>query len=120
MRQIKVKFDEGLSAYRGRKYYLCEETGRYFTQIDGEWLTCTDNYWLEPDCHVADDVEIVVVPTMTDKQKAAQVLRYMEEEWDGKAIINALNPLLKDGDLAELYDKFVSDGAFPEDWYCNL
>ncbi len=61
-RQIKVKFDESLSAFRGRKYWLCEETGRYFTQIDGEWLTCADNYYLEPDCHVADDVEIVVVP----------------------------------------------------------
>lgn len=78
MRQIKVKFDESLSAYRGRKYWLCEETGRYYTrqpkgalhydasgkviEDDWEWLTCTDNYWLEPDCHVADDVEIVVMP----------------------------------------------------------
>lgn len=66
MRQIKVKFEENLSAYRGRKYYLCEETGRYFTQIDGEWLTCTDNYYLEPDCHVAADVEIVVEPTVKE------------------------------------------------------
>lgn len=48
--------------------------------------------------------------TMTDKQKAAELLNFMEEEWDGKAIINALNPYLKDSDLAELYDKMVADG----------
>ena len=73
MRQIKVKFDESLSAYRGRKYYLCEETGRYFTQIDGEWLTCTNNYYLEPDCHVADDVEIVVVPSVKEYHGGQEV-----------------------------------------------
>ena len=73
MRQIKVKFDDSLSAYRGRKYWLCEETGRYYTQIDGEWLTCTDNYWLEPDCHVADDVEIVVEPTVKEYHGGEEV-----------------------------------------------
>ena len=73
MRQIKVKFDESLSAYRGRKYYLCEETGRYFTQIDGEWLTYTNNYYLEPDCHVADDVEIVVVPSVKEYHGGQEV-----------------------------------------------
>lgn len=57
---------------------------------------------------------------MTNKQKAAQVLRFMEEEWDGKAIINALNPLLKDDDLADLFDKYVSEGLIHEDGYCNL
>lgn len=62
MRQIRVKLQEGLSAYRGRDYYFCEESGRYFTKIDGEWHTCTDNYYLEPDCPVADDVEIIVEP----------------------------------------------------------
>lgn len=61
MRTIKVKFDKNLSAYRGRDYYFCEESGRYYTKIDGEWHTTTNNYYLEPDCHVADDVEIVVV-----------------------------------------------------------
>lgn len=57
---------------------------------------------------------------MTDKQKASQVLKYMEEEWDGKAIVNALNPLLKDDDLADLYDKYVNEGLISEDGYCNL
>ena len=57
---------------------------------------------------------------MTDKQKAAQVLRFMEEEWDGKTIVNALNPLLKDEDLADLYDKYVNEGLISEDGYCNL
>lgn len=47
---------------------------------------------------------------MTDKQKASELLNFMEEELDGKAIINALNPYLKDSDLAELYDKMVADG----------
>ena len=47
---------------------------------------------------------------MSDKQKASELLNFMEEEWDSKAIINALNPYLKDSDLAELYDKMVADG----------
>ena len=47
---------------------------------------------------------------MNDKQKASELLNFMEEEWDGKTIINALNPYLKDSDLAELYDKMVADG----------
>lgn len=47
---------------------------------------------------------------MNDKQKASELLNFMEEEWDSKAIINALNPYLKDSDLAELYDEMVSDG----------
>jgi len=47
---------------------------------------------------------------MNDKEKAAAVLSYMEDEWDGKAIINALNPYLRDEDLADLYDNLVDDG----------
>ncbi len=35
----------------------------------------------------------------------------MEDEWDGKAIINALNPYLKDSDLASLYDQLVKDNV---------
>lgn len=54
---------------------------------------------------------------MTDKQKASQVLRFMEDEWDGKAIINALEPLLKDEDLAGLFDQYVSEGLISEDGY---
>lgn len=57
---IKVQYDEGLSHSRGRKYYNCKENGRYYANIDGTWYTCTDNYLLEPDCHLADNVEIVV------------------------------------------------------------
>lgn len=55
---------------------------------------------------------------MTDKEKAAQVLQYMEDELDQKTIISLLNPYLKDEDLAGLYDRLVKDGAFPEDGYC--
>ena len=51
---------------------------------------------------------------MTDKQKASAVLNFMEDEWDGKAIINTLNPYLKDEDLAGLYDRLVSDGIIRE------
>ena len=47
---------------------------------------------------------------MTDKEKASELLKFMEDELDGKAIINALNPYLKDEDLAGLYDEFVKDG----------
>jgi hypothetical protein len=46
---------------------------------------------------------------MTDKQKASELLEFMEDEWDGKAIINALNPYLKDEDLAGLYDQLVKE-----------
>ena len=56
---------------------------------------------------------------MTDKQKASQVLKYMEDEMDAKTVIQLLNPYLKDEDLAGLYDRLVSDGAFPADGYCN-
>ena len=52
---------------------------------------------------------------MTNKQKASQVLRYMEDELD-----QLLNPYLKDDELADIYDSLVSDGAFPEDGYCNI
>lgn len=55
---------------------------------------------------------------MTDKQKASQVLRYMEGEMDVKTVLNVLNPYLKDEQLAEVYDSLVSDGAFPADGYC--
>lgn len=48
---------------------------------------------------------------MTDKQKASALLEFMEDEWDGTAIINALNPYLKDDDLAGLYDKLVEEGV---------
>ena len=55
---------------------------------------------------------------MTDKQKASQVLRYMEDEMDVKTVLNVLNPYLKDEQLAGLYDQLVSDGALPADGYC--
>jgi len=55
---------------------------------------------------------------MTDKQKASQVLRYMEDEMDVKTVLNVLNPYLKDEQLAEVYDSLVSDGAISPDGYC--
>ena len=55
---------------------------------------------------------------MTDKQKASQVLRYMEDEMDPHTILQVLNPYLKDEQLAEVYNSLVSDGAFPADGYC--
>ena len=54
---------------------------------------------------------------LTDKQKASQVLLYMEDEMDVKTVLNVLNPYLKDEQLAEVYDSLVSDGAFPADGY---
>jgi len=56
--------------------------------------------------------------SMNDKLKASQVLQYMEDELDGKAIINLLCPLLKDEDLANLYNKLVQEGSISEDGYC--
>ncbi len=55
---------------------------------------------------------------MTDKQKASQVMQYMEDEMDVHTVLNLLNEYLKDEDLATIYDNLVSDGAFPEDGYC--
>ena len=55
---------------------------------------------------------------MTEKWKASQALKYMEDELDAKTILQVLNPYLKDEQLAEVYDSLVSDGAFPEDGYC--
>ena len=57
---------------------------------------------------------------MTNKEKASQALRYMEDELDQHTIIQLLNPYLKDDQLADIYDSLVSDGAFPEDGYCNV
>ena len=59
-----------------------------------------------------------IITIMTDKQKASQVLQYMEDEMDVHTIIQVLNPYLKDEQLAEVYDGLVKDGAFPEDGYC--
>ena len=56
---------------------------------------------------------------MTEKQKASQVLQYMEDELDGKAILNVLKPLLKDSDLATIYDKLVSEGSISPEGYCD-
>lgn len=55
---------------------------------------------------------------MTEKQKASQVLQYMEDELDGKTILNVLNPYLKDSDLATIYDKLVSEGIISPEGYC--
>jgi hypothetical protein len=55
---------------------------------------------------------------MTNKQKASQVLQYMEDELDAHTIIQVLNPYLKDEQLAEVFDSLVNDGAFPADGYC--
>lgn len=55
---------------------------------------------------------------LTDKQKASQVLRYMEDEMDVKTVLNVLNPYLKDEDLVTIYDSLVGDGTFPADGYC--
>lgn len=52
---------------------------------------------------------------MTDKEKASEVLRYMEEDLDSKTVINLINYLLKDEDLATIYDGLVNDGIFEAD-----
>lgn len=60
-RQIKVRYDESLSQSRGRDYWHDPETGRYYVKVDGKWTSTTNNYYLEPDCSVADDIEIIVM-----------------------------------------------------------
>lgn len=57
---------------------------------------------------------------MNEKQKASQVLQYMEDELDGKAILNMLNPYLKDSDLAQIFDRLVENGTISEEGYCNI
>lgn len=51
---------------------------------------------------------------MTDEQKASELLNFMEDNWDSTAIINALNPYLKDEQLAGLYDQLVKEGVIRE------
>lgn len=46
---------------------------------------------------------------MNDKQKASAVLNYLEGH-DSTTAINILNSLLKDEQLADLYDKMKADG----------
>jgi hypothetical protein len=58
---LSVEYDESLSKSRGRKYFYCKDNGRYYTKVDGEWVICTDNYLLEPDCHLEDGVKVVIV-----------------------------------------------------------
>lgn len=57
---------------------------------------------------------------MNEKQKASQVLQYMEDEMDVKTVLRVLNPYLKDGDLAAIYDSLVEDGMISEEGYCNI
>lgn len=58
---LKVEYDEQLSHSRGRNYFYCNDNGRYYTKVDGEWFICTDNYSLEPDCHLEDGVKVEIV-----------------------------------------------------------
>jgi hypothetical protein len=57
---------------------------------------------------------------MNEKQKASQVLQYMEDEMDVKTVLRVLNPYLKDSDLADIYDSLVNDGMISEEGYCNI
>lgn len=57
---------------------------------------------------------------MNEKQKASQVLQYMEDEMDVKTVLRVLNPYLKDSDLAAIYDSLVNDGMISEEGYSNI
>lgn len=57
---------------------------------------------------------------MNEKQKASQVLRYMEDELDVSTVLRVLNSYLKDSDLADIYDSLVNDGMISEEGYCNI
>ena len=46
---------------------------------------------------------------MTIKEKASAALEIMEE-WDSDTIVDVLTSYIKDEDLAEIYDKMVSEG----------
>ena len=67
-RVLNLQYDENLSRSRGRKYYFCQNNGRYYTNIDGEWYICTDNYYLEPDVHLDDNVKVVTESTKIVKE----------------------------------------------------
>lgn len=51
---------------------------------------------------------------MTDGQKATKVLNYLEE-LDSTTIINLLNPMLDDYELALLYYKLKDDGVLRDE-----
>lgn len=55
---------------------------------------------------------------MTEKWKASQALKYMENELDAKTILQVLSPYLKDEQLAEVFDRLVDDGTISPDGYC--
>ena len=65
---LRVQYDDNVSFSKGRKYYYCPENGRYYTNIDGEWYICTDNYYLEPDVHLDDNVKVVTESTKIVKE----------------------------------------------------
>ena len=68
-----MKYEERLSMSRGRDYYRDPETGRYYTKVDGKWTTVTDNYYLEPDCSVADHIDIIVMEAAKEYHGGDQV-----------------------------------------------
>ena len=86
---IKVVYDEDLSNYRGRDYYL-GDNGRYFTRqpegalsYDDEgkvikdnwnWVICTDNYYLEPDYAYDKYARFEIVDSLDEKQEQQKEL----------------------------------------------
>ena len=57
---LRLEYDEDLSNYRGRPLYYSRDLNRYYTKIDGEWMICTNNYYLEPDVHLNDNVKVII------------------------------------------------------------
>lgn len=92
-----------------------EQLGIYWSVNSGREET--DNCEVGHDEVTEDDLNNIMAFLTKDteadrqaKKKAADVLTFMEEEWDSTAVIRALEPLLKDEDLAALYDDFVEKG----------
>lgn len=110
----KWEVEQALEAIE-QHYGLPENVEWKLSQAMDEW--CEDNDLQADEWREWGDEEDVFFawdeeqPTMTDQQKASQLLSFMEEEWDGSAIINALNPYLRDNELASLYDKLVRDNV---------
>ena len=107
---IRVQYDKELSRSRGRKYFYCSDNCRYYTNIDGEWLICTDNYNLEPDCHLENDVKVVVESVnRTSNAKTIkegidyELMKYLSDLSEDLSVIDAnLQDAGYNGDLSQI------------------
>ena len=120
---LKLQYDENLSRSRGRKYYYCHNNGRYYTNIEGEWYICTDNYYLEPDVHLDDNVRVITESVKKLKEgygdnnhrdyiykkgmaKCKKLQQNIEKEWENNpdATINGMPLIAYENAVGEIAD----------------